>query len=446
MQTLPGFRDFYPADFAARAHVFARWREVARRYGFNEVDGPTLEPVELYLKKSGGELAGQLFDFTDRGERHVALRPEMTPTVARMIAARDRDFRKPVKWFSIAPFFRYEKPQKGRLREFTQLNCDLIGDASPAADAEMIALVIDLMRGLGLTQQDFFVRVNDRNAWTAFLEARGIAVERLAEFLTVIDKLERDRPEESTAKLLAFGVTLEEVRAFLARPVSASSPALGDIEADLRARGLAEFVEFDLTIVRGLAYYTGVVFEVFDRGRKSRALAGGGRYDELVGLLSDGAVRLPALGFAVGDVTLLDLLRELPHTAALLEDAVKASSTPEVYAIVADPNVRAQALGDIQKLRAAGVRVEFSTTPKNVRKEMGIASQCGAEFTVIYDGLWPRRKYKVMANRGSTGQDLESYCDSFEELLGALRPDPKRDREIDRNWDQAENTPPDGEG
>ena len=175
MQPLPGFRDFYPADCAARNHVFARWREVARRYGFQEVDGPTLEPVELYLKKSGGELAGQLFDFTDRGERRVALRPEMTPTVARMIAARDREFRKPVRWFSIAPFFRYEKPQKGRLREFTQLNCDLLGDGSPAADAEMIALVIDLMRGLGLTAQDFYVRVNDRNAWSDFLGTKGMS-------------------------------------------------------------------------------------------------------------------------------------------------------------------------------------------------------------------------------------------------------------------------------
>lgn len=399
MQTLPGFRDFYPADFAARAHVFSRWREVARRYGFNEVDGPTLEPVELYLKKSGGELAGQLFDFTDRGERHVALRPEMTPTVARMIAARDRDFRKPVRWFSIAPFFRYEKPQKGRLREFTQLNCDLLGDASPAADAEMIALVIDLMRGLGLAKEDFFVRVNDRNAWTAFLETKGLGADRLADFLTVIDKLERDRPEESTAKLSAFGVTREEVRAFLARPVSASSPALGDIEADLRARGLAEFVEFDLTIVRGLAYYTGVVFEVFDRGRKSRALAGGGRYDELVGLLSDGAVKLPALGFAVGDVTLLDLLRELPHTVALLDQSVRAAGAPDVYAVIADEAFRPQALGSIGELRAAGLRVEFALAAAKVGKQFQAAEASGAPRAVIYGLEWPTVKVKTLATR-----------------------------------------------
>lgn len=398
-QALPGFRDFYPADCAARNYVFARWREVTRRYGFVEVDGPTLEPFELYEKKSGGELVGQLFDFTDRGGRHVALRPEMTPTLARMAAAREREFRKPLRWFSIAPFFRYEKPQKGRLREFTQLNCDLVGDASPAADAEMIALTIDLMRGLGLTEKNFYVRVNDRNAWAAFLDAKGVAPERLADFLTVIDKLERERPEETTAKLAPFGVSLPELREFLARPVAATSPALGDIEADLRARGLAEFVEFDLTIVRGLAYYTGVVFEVFDRGRKSRALAGGGRYDELVGLLSDGAVHLPALGFAVGDVTLLDLLRELPHTAAALDAAVRTASVPDVYAVIADERFRPQALGSIGELRAAGLRVEFPLGAMKVGKQFQQAEVSGAARAVVYGAEWPTVKVKTLATR-----------------------------------------------
>ena len=174
IQALPGFRDFYPADAAARRYVFEKWREVARRYGFVEVDGPTLESVELYKKKSGGELVGQLFNFVDKGEREVALRPEMTPTLARMVAARDRDFKKPLKWFSVASFFRYEKQQKGRLREFTQLNCDLIGEASAAADAEMIALAIDLFRSFGLTADDFFIRVNDRNVWLEFLAGRGV--------------------------------------------------------------------------------------------------------------------------------------------------------------------------------------------------------------------------------------------------------------------------------
>ena len=214
-----------------------------------------------------------------------------------------------------------------------------------------------------------------------------------------MDKLERDRPEESAAKLSPFGLSLEEVRAFLARPVSASSPALGEIEADLRARGLAEFVEFDLTIVRGLAYYTGVVFEVFDRGRKSRALAGGGRYDELVGLLSDGAVRLPALGFAVGDVTLLDLLRELPHTAAALGEAVRAASAPDVYAVIADETFRPQALASIGELRAAGLRVEFALGAAKVGKQFQAAEASGAPRAIVFGAEWPTVKVKTLATR-----------------------------------------------
>ncbi len=402
MQTLPGFRDFYPADCAARNYIFGKWREVARRYGFAEVDGPTLEPIELYRKKSGGELLGQLFDFTDKGERHVSLRPEMTPTLARMVAARDRDFRKPLKWFSIASFFRYEKQQKGRLREFTQLNCDLVGEASPAADAEMISLAIDLMRACGLTREDFFVRVNDRNVWLDFLKARGIAAERVADFLQIIDKIEREKPEVTAAKLAEFGITREELDAFLARPVSELGGSLAAVEADLGARGLRDFVEFDPRIVRGLAYYTGVVFEIFDRARKSRALAGGGRYDELIGLLSDGAVKHPALGFAVGDVTLLDLLRSLPHTAAVLEASTRASSVPQVYGVIADEAFRPQALASLQGLREAGLRVDFALTTAKVGKQFQAAENAGAPVAVIYGAEWPVVKIKHLARREET--------------------------------------------
>lgn len=413
IQSLPGFRDFYPADCAARQYVFDRWRETARRYGFAEVDGPVLESVELYKKKSGGEIVGQLFDFVDKGEREVALRPEMTPTLARMVAARDREFKKPLKWFSIASFFRYEKPQKGRLREFVQLNCDLIGEASPAADAEMIALAIDLMRACGLAADDFFVRVNDRNVWLDFLNARGVAAERAGEFLQIIDKLERERPEITAQKLAGFGVTREELDTFLGKPASELGGALGAVEADLHARGLAQYVTFDPRIVRGLAYYTGVVFEVFDRGQKSRALAGGGRYDELIGLLSDGAVRHPALGFAVGDVTLLDLLRELPHTAAKLEAAVRGASAPEVYVVVADEAFRSHALGLAGELRAAGRRVDFALTAAKVGKQFQTAEAMGAKYATVVGNEWPQIKLKTLATREEETLDAG-------ELLGRL--------------------------
>ena len=402
IQNLPGFRDFYPADCAARQYVFDCWRETARRYGFAEVDGPVLESVDLYKKKSGGELAGQLFDFKDKGEREVALRPEMTPTLARMVAARDREFKKPLKWFSIASFFRYEKPQKGRLREFVQLNCDLIGEASPAADSEMIALAVDLMRACGLTADDFYIRVNDRNVWLDFLRGRGIAPERADEFLQIIDKLERERPEVTAQKLAGLGITREEIDAFLARPASELGGALGAVETDLRARGLLDYVTFDPRIVRGLLYYTGVVFEVFDRGRKSRALAGGGRYDELIGLVSDGAVRHPAFGFAVGDVTLLDLLRELPHTAATLDAAVRDAAAPEVYVVVADEEYRPQALGLVGALRTGGRRVDFALTPAKVGKQFQMAEALGARQVAVVGSEWPVIKLKTLATREET--------------------------------------------
>ncbi len=411
IQNLPGFRDFYPADCAARHYVFARWREVARRYGFAEVDGPVLESVELYKKKSGGELVGQLFEFKDKGEREVALRPEMTPTLARMVAARDREFKKPLKWFSVASFFRYEKPQKGRLREFTQLNCDLIGEASPAADAEMIALAIDLMRACGLTKDDFFVRVNDRRIWKDFLKSRwvdatAVTEQMVADLLQIVDKIEREKPEITEQKLRdGFGISRETLDDFLARPASDLGGSLAAVETDLRARGLEDFVTFDPRIVRGLAYYTGVVFEVFDRGQKSRALAGGGRYDELIGTLSDGAVKHPALGFAVGDVTLLDLLRELPHTAALLDAAVKSASASEVYVVVADEAFRPQALGLVGELRAAGRRVDFALTAAKVGKQFQTAEAMGARYAAVVGNEWPRVKLKTLATREEEALD-----------------------------------------
>ncbi len=400
--SLPGFRDFYPADCAARQYVFGRWREVTRAYGFVEYDGPTLESVDLYRKKSGGELLGQLFDFRDKGEREVTLRPEMTPTLARMVIARDRDFKKPLKWFSIASFFRYEKQQKGRLREFTQLNCDLIGEASPAADAEMIALAIDLFRACGLTAEDFYVRVNDRRVWLEFLAARGVAAERAPEFLQIVDKIERERPEITAQKLAAFDVTRAELDAFLARPASELGGVLGALEADLGARGLGAFVEFDPRIVRGLAYYTGVVFEVFDRARQSRALAGGGRYDELLATLSDGAVKHPALGFAIGDVTLLDLLRSLPHTAAALDAALVSATAPDVYLVIADETARPRALALAGELRAAGLRVDFPLAAQKVGKQFQTAESLGARHAAVIGQEWPQLKLKELATRAET--------------------------------------------
>lgn len=398
MKLLPGFRDFYPDDCARRNYILATWREIARRYGFVEYDGPVLESIDLYKKKSGGELLGQLFDFVDKGERHVAMRPEMTPTLARMVAARERDFKKPLKWFCCPQFFRYEKQQRGRLREFYQFNADIMGEGSSAADAELIALVIDLLRGFGFGKEDFVVRISDRAAWTQFATSRGVPEERVLDFLGVVDKLERSSPEESSKKLLEFGITLEAVRAFIADPTTEAT-GLKAISDALAARGLDGFLEIDLTIVRGLAYYTGVVFEVFDRAKNERALAGGGRYDKLLSLMSDGKVDLPALGFGMGDVVLANLINDTPAAKAKLEAWLAKERAVDIYVVVAKEERRPEALGIIQQLRDTGLRVDFPLVSAKVGKQFQTAEHLGAGLTVLVGDEWPQIKIKTLATR-----------------------------------------------
>ncbi len=417
MQLLPGFRDFYPEDCARRNYILSVWREVAARYGFLEYDGPVLEPIELYKKKSGGELVGQLFDFEDKGGRHVALRPEMTPTLARMVASRERDYKKPLKWFCAPSFFRYEKQQRGRLREFLQLNGDILGDASPAADAELLSLVIDILRGFGLGAGDFVVRLSDRDAWMQFARGRGVPEERLMDFLGIVDKLERMPEADCRRKLAEFGVELEAVRAFIADP-SAEAAKLQGILGDLEARGLGEFVEVDLTIVRGLAYYTGLVFEVFDRGGKERALAGGGRYDALLEVMSDGKVKMPALGFGMGDVVLANLVEEVPAAREKREAWLRARRAAEVYVVVADEGRRREALGLVQTLRDSGWRTDYALTGAKVGKQFQAAEGLGATYAVVVGAEWPQIKIKELASRA----EREVPAGGLLEALGVRHP------------------------
>lgn len=396
MRTLPGFRDFYPEDCARRGYVLEQWHATSRRYGFVEMDGPVLEPMELYAKKneSGAEILGQLYHFIDRGERAVALRPEMTPTLARMVIAKERNYRKPLKWFSASNYFRYERQQKGRLREFIQFNADLIGDASPAADAEIIALLIDLLRGFGFTKDDFVVRLSDRRAWLDFLAGHNVADPHAV--LAIIDKIEREPEDVLDAKLAAHGLTVAGLRAFM----SGGSPShFAPVLDQLAARGLRDYVEVDLSIVRGLAYYTGLVFEAFDRGKSMRALAGGGRYDNLLAALSDGAVNLPAIGFGMGDVVLGNLIEETPHTRAQMERALAADPAAEVYVVIADESRRPDALRLVQTLRDAGRRVDFPLDAAKVGKQFQAAETLGARHAIVVGQEWPQVKVKTLATR-----------------------------------------------
>jgi histidyl-tRNA synthetase len=392
MQPLPGFRDFLPDDCARRNYTFSRWREVAGRYGFLEWEGPPLEATELYKKKSGAEIVDQLFNFTDKGEREVALRPELTPTLARVVAAREREFRKPLKWFSIGQFFRYEKQQRGRLREHFQLNCDIIGEADPAADVELVALCVDILRAFGLTEKDFVIRISDREFWTDFLREKQVPEDRWNEFLQAIDKSGRE-PREKTAEKL--GDFAEPV--FNVLKSGGKNEKLTKLADGLRVRGLQDFISIDIGIVRGLAYYTGIVFEVFDRAGKFRAIAGGGRYDNLIAQLSDGAVSLPALGFAMGDVVLGELINEVPRARESMEKAVETARKIDVYVVIAKEQRRADAIAQVQQLRDRGYRVDYPLTQTKVARQFETAENLGARVALLFGDEWPQIKIKRMA-------------------------------------------------
>jgi histidyl-tRNA synthetase len=415
MQSLPGFRTFYPDDCAGRNYILSKWREVARRYGFIEYDGPVLEPMELYEKKSGGELVGQLFDFRDKGGRRVAMRPEMTPTLARMVAAREKDFRKPMKWFCCPQFFRYEKQQRGRLREFFQFNADIIGESSPAADAELIALAIDILREFGLTEQDFVVRLSSREIWSGLLtEKKGAGAfgnPEIDQLLAAIDKAERQPESVVDSQLESLGLSWGEVKQWAAglgeRILAPDSADFGKplasfrelIHAHLQPRGLLKYVDVDFFIVRGLAYYNGMVFEIFDRTKKERALAGGGRYDGLLDLMSDGKVDLPALGFGMGDVVLGNLIEDTPRAAEKMKVWLAKNRSADVFVVVATEQLRSEVLALVQQLRDAGLRVDFSLAAAKVGKQFQAAEQTGAQFAVLFGEEWPMVSVKTLATR-----------------------------------------------
>ena len=394
MQALPGFRDFLPDRCAVRNYIFACWREVARRYGFVEWDGPVLEPTELYKKKSGAEIVDQLFNFADKGEREVAMRPELTPSLARVVAAHEREFKKPLKWFSIGQFFRYEKQQRGRLREHFQLNCDIIGEANLAADIELVALCIDILRGFEFTEKDIVVRISDRDFWTDFLRERNVSPDQWDELLQAIDKSGRE-PREKTAEKL--GKLADPIFSILKK--GGKSQKLDQLVDGLRERGLADYVAIDVGIVRGLAYYTGIVFEVFDRADKFRAIAGGGRYNNLIAQLSDDAVSMPALGFAMGDVVLGELINETAYARDKLKNAIANDREIDIYVVIAKEERRGDALTQIQQFRDHGYRVDYPLTSEKIGKQFQTAEQLGARVAVLFGDEWPQLKIKTLASR-----------------------------------------------
>ena len=422
-QSLPGFREFYPDACALRNHIFGQWKQVARAFNFQEYDAPVLEPLELYIEKSGEEIVGQLFNFEDRGGRAVALRPEMTPSLARLIGAKANSLKRPVKWFNIGEHYRYEKPQKGRLRAFYQFNVDIFGEAGPAADAELIALLVQALRAFGLDSKDFKVRLSDRDLWLLILTAEGLDEDGSATVLGIIDKLERTAREQTVEKLAqvlgdgasAFLDRIEEViaiRDFDGLSAYISNLSLeGDVAEQAKQRlddwkallsglessGAGDFIHIDLGIVRGLAYYTGFVFEAFEASGEGRALAGGGRYDALVKKL--GGPEMSAVGFAMGDVTLVDLLESKKRLPSYVQ-------SPDFIAIIGGTEARDAALGDAALLRSMGYCVDYPLKNQGFGKQFKEANQKGARFALIY-GTDELAKGVVKIRDFSTGAEQE---------------------------------------
>jgi histidyl-tRNA synthetase len=420
-QTVKGFRDFYPEACALRNFIFDTWRAVARRYGFVEYEGPVLESTDLFRKKSGDEITGQLFCFQDKAERELSMRPEVTPSLARMAAARQRDYKKPLKWFQIGSCFRYEEPQEGRTREFIQFNADILGDASTGADAELVAMAIDTMLTFGVSSEDFAIRLSNREIWNQFLAERQIAPEQVPTFLQIIDKIERSKPEDTAKKLEGIGLSLGEVRAFM-DGANEDHPAFAELRANLEARDLWRYVRIDASIVRGLAYYTGTVFEVFDLKHGLRAVAGGGRYDKLCALMSDGKADMPAAGFAMGDVVLGILLAKTAGAQMKLSEAQRAALSIDAYVVIADETRRPQALAALQGLRARDLRIDYPFAPMKVGKQFQAAEDKKARYALVFGEEFPLVIVKDLVARSQ----LEIGIDELAAEVAARIAEPER--------------------
>ena len=392
--SLPGFRDFPPEACARRNHLFRVFRTVARAFDFKEYDAPVLEPLDLYVEKSGEEIVGQLFHFLDKGERKVALRPELTPTLARMVAARANSLAKPIKWFNVGEHFRYERPQKGRGRSFYQFNADLLGESDTGADAELIALLVAIFETLGLSQTDFRVRLSDRRTWVLFLDVLGVSEQARPQVLDAIDKSGRRKPEQTEESLEQampgkgrhLQDEIEKIKRIkslddlLAKIETCGEEAPGtasswkELMSLLEAHGVLPYIEIDLSIVRGLAYYTGFVYEAFEASGEGRALAGGGRYDHLLKKLS-GNVDLPACGFAIGDMTLSDCL----ESKNLLPNYIMA---PDLF-LIAGEDQRKLGISIASQVRKGGFSISYSLKQVGFGKQFKEAGKSGARYALI---------------------------------------------------------------
>jgi histidyl-tRNA synthetase len=384
---LPGFRDFYPPEMRVRRWIEDAWHRASRAAGFEEWDGPVLEPLELFTAKSGPEIVKQLYAFKDQGDREVALRPEMTPSLARVVAARGGGLPKPLKWYCVPQNFRYERPQRGRGREFLQWNADVIGASEAAADAEVIAVALQGLRLLGLTDADVRVRISDRRMVRRLLGDLGVDAEREPAVLDCIDKIERDTEAGERLASLVGDAAARELRGWCERFPTPQATELTPVFEAAEDLGIGAFLEPDFKIVRGLAYYTGPVWEIFSRGPRLRSICGGGRYDKLIAQL--GGPELEACGFGMGDMSLGELLAER-------ELAPPPAGRVDVYVIPIGDEMQRPARQVLRLLRERGVSADAPYGAPRVGKALKAADAAGARrAALVGPDEWKDRSVKL---------------------------------------------------
>jgi histidyl-tRNA synthetase len=381
IQPVKGTREFYPEDMALRNFINDKVRQASQAFGYQEWDGPFIEPIDLYAAKSGDELVKkQSFVFNDRGGDLVALRPELTPSLARMIAKRQNELTFPIRWWSFGPFWRYEQPQRGRSREFFQWNIDMLGVDSPESDAELIAVAVTFFKLVGLKPNQVQIRVSDRRLMEAQFDSLGISTEKRLELSGLIDRRTKMKPDAWEANASEIGLNLEQLgnlkKILENNQLYKSSKSLMRVFTALEALGVSEYVVFDPNIMRGLLYYTGTVFEAFDlSGSLPRAIFGGGRYDNL--LADVGGEPLPAVGFALGDVVIGLVLKE-----AGLVPAYEPASAP-VLVTVFDESLILESYSLAAMLRQSDMNVMVYPEPAKLPKQFKFADKLGIKVVLV---------------------------------------------------------------
>ena len=412
-----GTRDFYPEEMRLRNWLFDNFTYASLLHGFEEYDAPVLETEELYTRKQGEDIVKQLYNFKDKGDRKVALRPEMTPSLARMVMSRAGVLPMPIKWFSIPQCWRYERMQKGRGREHFQWNVDIWGTNDISADAELFSVLTTFLEGVGLTEEDVVIRISSRKVLEEVLGALGITGDLFAKTCIIVDKMDKLSPEVIDEQLTELGHGSEVISTIqstlglkhlnslkkVLRPDSAALSELTQLFEAIDAYGISNWVEFDASIVRGLAYYTGSVFEVNDRKGKFRAICGGGRYDKLLSTL--GGKDLPATGFGFGDMVIMELLKDkglIPHLLSGVEDVV----------IALDPNLKNIAVKVASVLRDSERLVDLVLENKKMKWAFKHAERVGANrIILVAPEEWSREKIKVKDLQ--SGEEFETTLEEI---------------------------------